>query len=312
LSGFLLPDFWIGVGITAGIYALFTLGLQLSCGLTGLINFGQAGFMAIGAYTMGILVVDHHWSFWASLPAAALVTSASSLLVGLPSLRLRADYLAIVTIAFAEIVRYTAQNAGFTGGNQGILGFDGAWWDLIDSLAPMLKSIGLASRPELVLLVAVWATFLVLALLLAFAGRTPWGRVLRAIREDEDAAAALGKNVLSYKLQSLAGAAVLAGIAGWFLAVQVTFLYPSMFEPNFTFLGYAILILGGLGSFVGVGLGSLLFWFLLEGLRLLDLPLGAEQLASLRFILVGLLLIGLTMLRPQGMLGNRQEMLLQK
>src|SRR5258706_12828446 len=120
-------DFWIGVGVVAGIYGIFTLGLQINVGFTGLLNLGQAGFMSIGAYAMGMLVVDGGWSIWAAMPAAILVAVLAGLLVGLPSLRLRSDYFAIATIAFAEIVRYTFQNAEFAGGNQGILGFDEEW-----------------------------------------------------------------------------------------------------------------------------------------------------------------------------------------
>ncbi len=312
LASLLLPDFWIGVATIAGIYAIFTLGLQLSFGLTGMLNFGQAGFMAIGTYAMGLLVVDYGWPFWASLPVAGLLAMAAAVLVGLPSLRLRADYFAIATVAFAEIARYVAQNAGFTGGNQGVLGFDSAWLDLSDRILAALKPLGLGTRLDLPLLLAVWACFAVLAPALALAKRTAWGRVLRAIREDEDAAAALGKNVLAFRLQSLALSALLAAVAGWFLALQVTFIYPSEFEPMFTFFGYAILVLGGLGSFAGVALGSLLLWVVLEGTRLLDLPLSAEQFAALRFVIVGLILVLLTSLRPQGLLGRRQEMVLRR
>jgi branched-chain amino acid transport system permease protein len=118
--------------------------------------------------------------------------------------------------------------------------------------------------------------------------------------------------VLAFRLQSLALSALLAAIAGWLLALQVTFIYPSEFEPMFTFFGYAILVLGGLGSFAGVALGSLLLWVVLEGTRLLDLPLSAEQFAALRFMTVGLILVLLTSLRPQGMLGRRQEMVLKR
>src|SRR5919109_1098966 len=119
---------WTSIGIFAGTYTLFALGLQVNVGFTGIVNFGQAGFMAVGAYAMAILVVKAGWSFWLSLPVAVLIAMAFGLVVGLPSLRLRADYFAIATIAAAEIIRFTAQNArGLTGGNQGLLGFDDAW-----------------------------------------------------------------------------------------------------------------------------------------------------------------------------------------
>lgn len=301
-------DFWIGVGVMAGIYGIFTLGLQLNAGFTGILNFGQAGFMAIGAYTVGLLVTGPGWSLWAALPAGVLLAVIAGVLVGLPSLRLRSDYFAIATIAFAEIVRYTLQNAEFSGGNQGLLGFDEEWRAVVGWMLARLAYFKLENRTQLPLLIVVWCVFLVLLTGLAALQKTPWGRVLKAIREDEDAAASLGKNVLSYKLQSLGIAAALAAIAGFFLALNVTYLYPTVFDPTFTFLGYAALVLGGLASYWGVALGSVLFWALIEGTRFIELGLNGGQQAALRFIIVGLFLIGLSMLRPQGLLGNRAEM----
>ena len=301
-------DFWIGVGVIAGIYGIFTLGLQLNAGFTGILNFGQASFMAIGAYTVGLLVTEQGWSLWAALPAAVTLSVIAGVLVGLPSLRLRSDYFAIATIAFAEIVRYTLQNAEFAGGNQGLLGFDGEWRAWVSWLLPRLASLGLENRTQLPLMVVVWVVFIALLTGLAALQKTPWGRVLKAVREDEDAASSLGKNVLSYKLQSLGIAAALAAVAGFFLALNVTYLYPTVFDPSFTFLGYAALVLGGLASYWGVALGAVLFWALIEGTRFIELGLNGGQQASLRFIIVGLFLIGLSMWRPQGLLGNRAEM----
>jgi branched-chain amino acid transport system permease protein len=195
-------SFWTGVGVLAGVYTIFTLGLQLNVGYTGIVNFGQAGFMAIGAYAMAILVVKSGWSFWLALPAGVLIAMAFAVLVGLPSLRLRADYFAIATIAAAEIVRLTAQNArGLTGGNEGILGYDNTWNNISTTIEGWLESLGW-SDPEALfpLLIVVWIVALVATMLLYLAQRSPWGRVLRAIREDEDAARALGKNTLAYKL----------------------------------------------------------------------------------------------------------------
>jgi branched-chain amino acid transport system permease protein len=120
-------DFWVGVGVIAGIYGIFALGLQLNVGFTGLINLGQAGFMCVGVYAMGILVVDAGWPLALAFAAAIVVSIAAGVLVGLPSLRLRADYSGIVTIAFSEILRYVFQNAAFAGGNQGVIGYDAEW-----------------------------------------------------------------------------------------------------------------------------------------------------------------------------------------
>jgi branched-chain amino acid transport system permease protein len=312
LEAFTDLGFWTGVGVLAGTYTIFALGLQVNVGHTGIVNFGQAGFMAIGAYTMGILVVKAGWSFWLALPTSIVVAILFALLVGLPSLRLRADYLAIATIAFAEIIRLTAQNAReLTGGNQGLFGFESEWADMSQKIEGWLESAGWSDPESLFpLLLVVWTVVLLATVLLSLLRRTPWGRVLRAIREDEDAARALGKRTLVYKLQSLAIAATLGAIAGWFLALNLNFLNPVEFEPLITFLGYAVLVLGGLGSFWGIGVGSLILWTILEGTRFIDLPISAEREAAVRFMIVGLLLIGLMAFRPQGIFGKREEMVL--
>ena len=309
--------FWTGVGILAGTYALLTLGLQLNVGYTGIVNFGQAGFMAIGAYAMAILVVRADWSFWLAMPAAMAIAMAFGLLVGLPSLRLRADYFAIATIAAAEIVRLTAQNArGLTGGNQGLFCegpkcYDDTWRDLSGTIEGWLESLGW-SNPETLfpLLIVVWITVVVVTLGLQFITRSPWGRVLRAIREDEDAARALGKNTLAYKLQSLAISAAIAAIAGFFLALDLATIHPTSFEPLVTFVGFAILVLGGLASYWGVAVGSIIMWTLLEGTRFIDLPISDERIAAVRFMIVGIVLILLMAFRPQGIFGNKREMVL--
>ena len=304
-------DFWLGVGVIAGIYGIFVLGLQINVGFTGLINLGQAGFMSIGAYAMGMLVTEAGWSIWAAMPAAIVIAIAAGLLVGLPSLRLRADYFAIATIAFAEIVRYTFQNADFAGGNQGIIGYDQEWRDISDRMLDRLTPLGLGELTQLPLFLAIWIVFALCLILLKLLQASPWGRVLKAIREDEDAVAALGKNVFAYKLQSLGFAAALAAIAGFFLSFNVTYLYPSEFDPTFTFLGYAALVLGGYASYGGVALGTVLLWSVMEGLRFLQLPLSTGQIGALRFVIIGLILILASMLRPQGLLGRKAEMQLR-
>jgi branched-chain amino acid transport system permease protein len=305
-------DFWIGVGVLAATYGIFSLGLQLNIGTTGITNFGQAGFMAIGAYTMGILVVKEGWSWWWAMPAAIAASMVAAILVGLPSLRLRADYFAITTLAFSEIVRYLADNTrDLTNGSQGLLGYSSDWVTLSVRLGGWLNDHGIHVTSFLFpLLLVSWALFIVLMLLVAAVVRTPWGRVLRAIREDEDAARALGKNTLAYKLQSLALSAALAAIAGFVLALNLTLLVPEEFDPVFTIFGFVIVILGGLGSYFGVLVGSVVLMTLLEGTRYVELPLAADKVAAIRFIIVGAVLILLMAFRPQGTFGKKQEMLL--
>jgi branched-chain amino acid transport system permease protein len=311
--------FWTSVGILAGVYVVVALGLQLNVGYTGIVNFGAAGFMAIGAYSMAILTVDTGISFYLSLPISILITVAFGLLVGLPSLRLREDYLAIATIAMAEVVRLTALNAReLTGGNLGFSCsedgskcFDETWLDLSGTIEGWLESLGW-SNPETLfpLFLVVWAAVILLTLALRGITFTPWGRVLRAIREDEDAARALGKNAFAYKLQSLAIAAAVAAIAGWFLALNIAAVAPAEFEPLVTFFAYAILILGGLASYWGLIVGSVVLWTLLELTRFIDLPFDNAQIAAIRFAIVGLVLILLMAFRPQGAFGKREELVL--
>jgi branched-chain amino acid transport system permease protein len=317
LGNFTDLGIWTSIGIFAGTYTLFALGLQVNVGFTGIVNFGQAGFMAVGAYAMAILVVKAGWSFWLALPAAVLIAMAFGVLIGLPSLRLRADYFAITTLAAAEIVRFTAQNArGVTGGNQGIFCegatcYDDTWISISDTMVGWLESAGWSDPEKLFpLFLVVWIVAIVATVALHFVQRSPWGRVLRAVREDEDAARALGKNTLAYKLQSLAIAALLGALAGFFLAMNLATLHPQDFVPLVTFIGYAVLVLGGLANYWGVAIGSVIMWTILEGTRFLDLGLTSEKDAALRFMVVGLVLILLMAFRPQGMFGKREEMVL--
>lgn len=313
-------SFWSGVLVVAGIYAVVTLGLQLNVGFTGIVNFGQAGFMAVGAYSMAILVLEAGFSFWLALPAAVLITMAFGVLIGLPSLRLRGDYFAIVTLAMAEVVRLVAQNArGITGGNKGLycefegvnqICFDDSWKSVSDWMLGVFENFWSDPEPLLPLLIVIWATVAIGVVGLTYLQGTPWGRVLRAIREDEDATRALGKNTLLYKLQSLAISALLGAFAGFFLALFLATIHPDDYEPIVTFFAFGVLILGGLANYKGVVVGAILLWTLLEGTRFVELPISEEKTAALRFAIVGAVLIGLMAFRPQGLFGKREEMVL--
>jgi branched-chain amino acid transport system permease protein len=312
-------SFWTSVGVLAGIYAIVALGLQINVGYTGIVNFGQAGFMAVGGYSMAILVLKAGFSFWLALPVSVLITMGFGVLVGLPSLRLRADYFAIATIAMAEVVRLVAQNAReLTGGNEGLFCnytgdlrcYDDAWNSVSDSINSFLSNFLNDPDALMPLLLVVWATVGLATVGLYFVQRTPWGRVLRAVREDEDAARALGKNTLLYKLQSLAISALLGAFAGWFLALFLATIHPEDYEPLVTFFAYGVLVLGGLANYWGVAIGSIILWTLLEGTRYIDLRISEERQAALRFAIVGLVLILLMAFRPQGMFGKREEMVL--
>jgi branched-chain amino acid transport system permease protein len=312
MSGFTSPDFWFGALTIAGIYAIFTLGVQLNVGFTGITNLGMSGFMAVAAYTMALLVLKAGWPFLIACLAGLAAGAIFAVLLGLPSLRLPDDYFAIVTLAAASIVVIVVQNlVSITGGNNGLSGFDTAWVELQARMLDWLEPIGLGDQFALPLVLVSWALFVVLALALRALQRTPWGRVLRGIREDEVATEALGKNVLLYKLQSLALASVCAGIAGFLMALNLSVVYPNSFNVDVMFTATAVLLLCGLGSYLGVAYGALLMWVILEGARFADLPLSSDRVAALRMLIVGVVLIVTAMYRPQGLFGNKQEMVLR-
>jgi branched-chain amino acid transport system permease protein len=326
--GLFNPAFWTFVAVIAGIYTIFALGLYLQYALAGLPNFGHVAFAGLAAYTMAILVIRLDLSLPLAALAGLLVAVAFSLVLGIPSLRLRADYLAIATIAGGEIVRYLALNMqGLTGGPLGSIGmlgpsklaqYNGPWEALIRQIQDALERNALlapvASR-DFVMLLIVWTLALVLIFVFWVMVRSPWGRVLRAIREDEAAAAAVGKNVFRAKLQVLVLGALLGGLAGLLLAWQIGLITPDDYQPTLTFYAYLILILGGTTRIWSIPLGALLFGLLYSGTRFLNFyPLSlfdSGERAYLRLILVGLLLILLMAVRPQGLLGNRRELLLQ-
>lgn len=313
--------FWAFVFVVAGIYTIFALGLQLQFGFAGLLNFGQVAFMAIGAYTMAILVAKEGWSMWLAAPLSVGAAAVGGLLLGLPTLRLRADYFAIVTIAFSEILRYVATNDdALTGGAQGTINlrgtgvaaqYDGQWQRFQTHVQSFL---GLGSR-DAAMLVLVWGVAVILLTLTWISLRTPWGRVLRSIREDEDVAASLGKNVFAYKLQVLAVGAAFAGVAGLFYAWEFSFFSPDDFEPLVTFFAWMIVLLGGLGRVWSVPVGSILFGVIFAGTRFFNFApftyFGSADRAYLRLMVIGLIIILTVVLRPQGVLGKRREMVLE-
>lgn len=166
------------------------------------------------------------------------------------------------------------------------------------------------------MLVSVWVVAIGLILITLYAFASPWGRILRGIREDQDAVSALGKNTVSYELQALAAGAGMAAISGMFYAFQYSVFGPMDFEPLITFFAYVIIIMGGIGSFWGVPIGSLIFAFIFAGSRFLSVPpfsyLDASGQASLRMILIGLIIILLMAFRPEGILGKREELALHE
>ncbi|NCJ06992.1 branched-chain amino acid ABC transporter permease [Synechococcales cyanobacterium C] len=432
-----MVGYLVSLAIFTATYALFSLGLNLQWGYTGLINFGHIAFMTVGAYTTVLLSLNGVPLVLAVL-AGAILAGILGLLIGISTLRLREDYLAIVTIGVSEVVRLIALNEEeLTQGTRGVYGFPlplaslnpnlplrlgmiviltmicgvGVWqiWRWLghvpqgaDRSVPLRRAalgrqrlalggyllclggsvtalwwgfamntgfLGLAGASAIAALGCVYSRFshplktashqswlthstiiavnlvLGLVLMVYWAGvmglydytykaglmwllvvilgftfwqlqrwvHSPWGRVLKSIREDEEVAKALGKNVFRYKLQSLMLGGAIAGIAGAFYAWQLTFINPDGFIPLITFQAWIIVVLGGAGNNVGTLLGAMIFWvydaatrFLLPSLVTLD----DARLGAFRIMVIGLLLIVLMMWRPQGILGNKDELTL--
>ncbi len=310
------------VGQEAIVYALAAIGLNVQFGYTGLLNFGQAAFAAVGGYGLAVIVTTFGLNFWLGIVVGIAGALALAMLLGIPTLRLRADYLAIVTIAASEIVRLVFRASTFRdtlGGSDGLTGFSSTFFDLNPFSGPVgFGPWTFSPRTGWVLAVG-WILVLLSCLVVWALMRSPWGRVLKGIREDEDAVRSLGKNVYAYKMQSLALGGLFGALAGFMFSLANAAIQPDLYHPTFTFFAYTILILGGAARVFGPVVGAMIFWFLLQflagiiegGIRADIFPFSlmtTTQVGPVRFMLVGLVLILLLIFRPQGIFGNRKEL----
>ena len=309
------------LGPTAIAYALAAVGLNIHFGLTGLINMGQAGFMLLGAYGFAIATIQGA-PLWLAFVVAIAAAVVFALLLGLPTLKLRGDYLAIVTIAAAEIVRMIGRSTALTditGGSEGLTGnaFKGTFQDASPfpderwSLGPITLATNTSNSWWL--RIVGWSLVLLACLLVWRLIRSPWGRVLKGIREDEDAVRALGKNVYGYKLQALVLGGVFGALGGIVFVLASSVQADSLGRPV-TFNTWTILLLGGAATVLGPVLGSLLFWGalvfvrgFLRGVVPADV-LSVQQIEQIGWILVGVTLMMLIIFRPQGILGDKKEL----
>jgi branched-chain amino acid transport system permease protein len=314
------------IGPDAMVFALAAIGLNVHFGYTGLLNFGQAGFMAVAGYGMASIVATWGLSFWLGLLVGLAATVILALLLGVPTLRLRADYLAIVTIAASEIIRLVLGSvtlSDYFGGRDGLQEFSGTF----ASLNPFSGSVGAGPltyrAPDAWVVLVGWILVAISLLIVWALMRSPWGRVLKAIREDEDAVRSLGKNVYYYKMQSLVIGGLFGALAGFMVALQQAAINPDNFATDVTFFAYTILILGGAARVFGPVVGSIIFWALISLLggffdqatnpdnRLIPEAVMDQTQASLvRFIVMGLALMLLMIYRPQGIFGDRREIAL--
>jgi branched-chain amino acid transport system permease protein len=312
-----LLDFVVSFAIMASIYAIFSMGLNVHWGYTGLLNFGIAGFFAIGAYTSGMLTSKMptgalaayvQQAFGFDLPflvgvlGGAVVAAVVAVLVGLLTLRLSEGYLAISTIGIAETIRIFLNNERWlANGAQGLIGLKRPFGELVSPTAYNYMYLGIV----VVFLLAIYFA-------LERGMRSPWGRVLRAIREDEVMSSANGKNVFAFKLQSLALGASIMGIAGALYAHFTAAIQPGVFEPLFgTFIIWTMLTLGGTGNNRGAILGAFIVWAIWSWSNILIsrvVPASFQTRAPyIRYVLIGALLVIFTVTRPRGIIGEERQ-----
>lgn len=292
-----MDNYLIAMATIACVYGLMTVSLNLSWGITGMVNLGIAGFFGIGAYTSALLTTKLHVPVAAAVLCAMVAGAVAGAILTFATLRLRDDYLAIVTLGFAEIVRLVALNElWLTNGSDGISG--------IPSLIPRGYGYGF-SLTFLCLMIALLA--------IAYYGsarlqHSPYGRVLRAIRDDADVTAVAGKDVVRFKLKTFAFSTAIAGAAGAMYGHYTSFIAPDLFQPLLTIYIFLALTIGGTGNMRGAVLGAFLLIAILEGSRFSSgwFPeLSAVQQSALREMLVAVVFILCLRFRPKGILPER-------
>lgn len=289
-----MTAYLLAVFIVVLIYLLLSLGLTLQYGLTGLINFGIVGFFAIGAYVSALLSMQGV-PLVLSFVAASIVAGLAAWPIGLIALRLRDDYFAIVTLGFSETIRLVIVNeAWLTNGVRGITGVPALFQNAGQFAAIVTAAVLLAVN-------------VVIIVMLHCIVKSPFGRALEAVRDDETALTALGKSPARFKIEVLILGSALGGLAGAFYGHYVTYIVPDQFIPLTTFYIWMAIIIGGVGRVSGAIVGTILLISLLEGSRFLrDLipAIPDAEMASVRIGFVGLLLIVFLIFRPQGLLGD--------
>lgn len=294
--------------VVSGIYAIATLGLNLQWGFTGIMNVGVVGFFGVGAYATAFLTgptyADAFGGF--GLPpllgylGAMIASGLVALVVGLLTIRLRHDFLAISTFGAAVCIQLVAMNLKpITRGFDGLHSLPRPFAGLAAS--PVMANAYFLAMVVCIIVAVVWA--------LERMVRSPWGRVLRAIREDEDASAALGKNAFAFRLQTFVMGSMLMGLSGGLYASFTDFISPQDLLPILTFQVFVMLIVGGSGNNYGAVLGAVLIWALwtlTETFLSAVLPTGLkQQVSAIRVVLVGLILVLMLLYRPQGLLPER-------
>jgi branched-chain amino acid transport system permease protein len=311
-----------------GIYILLAMGLNIVVGQAGMLDLGYVAFFAIGGYAMALFGTKQHWSFWLILPVAIVLSTTAGVILGAPTLRLRGDYLAIVTLGFGEIIRITANNSGWMGGPRGITNIPHP--PSVHGVHQLTYGV-LDPRPYYYL---VLAAIVVVIFVVRRLERSRVGRAWAAIREDEDAAELMGVPTFKFKLWAFAIGAAVAGMAGVLFATKVIFITPDNFPLLVSILVLASVVLGGSGNLPGVVLGAFVVGWLPEYFRavsfgatltrLLNHVVGfkvhcaggschvghhtiANNFSDYRVLIFGATLVAVMIFRPQGLLPSRQR-----
>ena len=306
-------------------FSLAAMGLNMHYGYTGLLNFGQAVFMAAGAYGLSMAVVTLGLNFWWGLLLGIVIFPLLlALIMGVPTLRLRADYLAIVTIAASEMFRIIARSPSldrWTGSSDGLTAFANRFYDFNPFDKQKRYVFGLFIGNQRWVVLVGWIVLSIVVLIVWMTMRSPWGRVLRAIREDEDAARSLGKNAYWFKMQSLMIGGMFGALGGMFRAIGTQSAQPQNFITDVTFFAWVALILGGAAKVGGPIAGAAILYGILNFTDVLlrqlvengympEAIMDGTQVGQVRFMMIGLGLILLAIYRPQGIFGTKEEMAL--
>lgn len=277
-------NYILDVAVLTGIYIILALALNVIVGFTGLLNLGFVAYYAIGAYSFALLNTRLGLGFWSALPLSVMITTAAGFIFAAPAIRLKGDYLALVTLGFGEIVRITLNNwDSFTKGPNGISGID----------APFFFGLSLATLSSFYYLVLFFVVLAVIVLRRVHASKI--GRAWTALREDEIAASAMGIRSTQYKLYAVSFGAFWAGLAGCLFAAKMRFISPESFTFMESVLILCMVILGGLGSIAGVIVGAVILVALPEALR---------DIQMYRMLALGAGIVLLMIFRPQGLFGG--------
>ena len=282
-----------------GIYSLLAMSLNFQVGFTGLINFGQVAFFCIGAYTSSLLVVNAGVPIIVGFLAAMALSGILGYIMSLPTKSLKSDYWAIATLASAEIVRLFALNEDWlTAGPFGVMG-----------IPPILKDLISKDAYPVFYLLFVIVCISIVYILLSMLANSPFGRNLKAIRDEEELCLSLGKDTQKLKLQAMVVAGIVGGLAGALFAFYIQFISPENFRPIETFLMWAMIIVGGRGNFMGAIAGAMVIQLFNVSTRFLGnyVPLGSDSMAALRMTIIGVLIIVFLLYRPEGLIKEKKK-----